>query len=308
MGSKKAPAAPPSPVSTADIQNTWTGATGDIDAASNNPYPMQAYQQFAPILSNPDMINQMVQGGNSWAAQGPQMFGYANQIMQEGFDPQNAVYNRAATNVQNQARAGQAARGVQISPYGAALEGENMGNFNLDWENNRLGRMGQAANTATQLWTGGGQAVQGGAQIPQNIATYAGMLQQLGMGAYAPQMWGAQNYAGLFGQGTAAQQGAYQNQLGQHNANQQASASTWGGIGKLAGQLGSAAIMASDRRLKTNIKLVDIDPRGWGVYEFEYHGAPEKYVGYMADEVELFRPEAVLTDYDGFKAVDYGAL
>lgn len=71
--------------------------------------------------------------------------------------------------------------------------------------------------------------------------------------------------------------------------------------------------MLSDRRLKTEIKRIGDDPRGWGVYLFTYlmDGMRElgTQIGFMADEVEKKRPEVVITDErTGFKAVDYGAL
>jgi hypothetical protein len=71
--------------------------------------------------------------------------------------------------------------------------------------------------------------------------------------------------------------------------------------------------MLSDRRLKTEIKKIGDDPRGWGVYMFTYlmDGMRElgTQIGFMADEVERKRPEVIVTDErTGFKAVDYGAL
>lgn len=320
MGTKKAPAAPPSPVSTQDIQGAWQGANTNTQQVAGNTLPKQAYDVFAPQLSNAIPYgydpSQYMDYANQWASQAPQMFDYANQVMQTGFDPQNAIYNRAAERQQNQIRAAQGARGTQMAPYGAGQEGQLMGDFNLDWEGQQLQRQALASQAAAQLFGQGGQAFQGAGQmaqgIPQNIATYAGALQQLGMNAYAPQMWAAGQYGNMFGAGTGAQQGAYQNQLKQHEVNQSASNSMWGGIGQMAGQLGSAAIAASDRRLKKNITKVGDDPRGWGIYEFEYDDPDLAYLGvcrgYMADEVEPVRPDAVLTDVAGYKAINYSAL
>jgi hypothetical protein len=79
--------------------------------------------------------------------------------------------------------------------------------------------------------------------------------------------------------------------------------------------LGGAGIMAfSDIRMKENIKQIHWLPNGLPVYEFEYkpeykdqagHG---KFVGVMAQEVELVQPEAVITNADGYKMVNYGVL
>jgi hypothetical protein len=77
--------------------------------------------------------------------------------------------------------------------------------------------------------------------------------------------------------------------------------------------LGGAAMM-SDIRTKENIKHIGFMANGLNVYEFEYK--PEfkdiagegKFVGVMAQEVELVQPEAVITRPDGYKMVDYGVL
>lgn len=76
--------------------------------------------------------------------------------------------------------------------------------------------------------------------------------------------------------------------------------------------MGGAASMYtafSDRRLKENIKEVGVDQRtALTLYEFNYINDERKFVGVMADEVELSYPEAV-TDTDlGFKAVNYDML
>jgi len=80
--------------------------------------------------------------------------------------------------------------------------------------------------------------------------------------------------------------------------------------------LGAAGIMASDIRMKENIKQIHWMPNGLPVYEYEYkpefkdhplagHG---KFVGVMAQEVEAVYPQAVTTLDNGYKAVNYGLL
>lgn len=326
MGSSKAPSAPKSPVGTADLKGTWDSANQNISAVAGNTLPQQAYDFFAPQLMSATPYGydpaQAVQYGNQWAAQGPQMFDYANQVMQTGFDPQNALYDRTQSRLQDQMRSSQGARGIQMSPHGAGLENQGMSDFNIDWENQQLQRQALASQAAAQLFGQGGQAIQGGVQlgqqVPQNIAMYANALQQLGTQAMAPQMWAGQQYGNLFGAGTGAQQGYYQNALKAHEVNENSSNSFWGGLGQLTGQLGSAALsnpalMASDRKVKKNIKKLSDDPRGWGIYEFEYTLEDlkdrGKFIGFMADEVELVRPDAVVTNpFTGIKAIDYSML
>ena len=67
----------------------------------------------------------------------------------------------------------------------------------------------------------------------------------------------------------------------------------------------------SDRRIKENIVEVGVDQRtALPLYEFNYKegfGDPNiRYVGVMADEVELSYPDAVAVMDNGFMAVNYG--
>lgn len=81
-----------------------------------------------------------------------------------------------------------------------------------------------------------------------------------------------------------------------------------------AGSLASLGMMLygllpSDRRLKENIRPVGVDvATGLQIYDFNYLGDPTSYRGVMADEVLAYRPEAVITDEDGFMRVNYGLL
>jgi hypothetical protein len=79
--------------------------------------------------------------------------------------------------------------------------------------------------------------------------------------------------------------------------------------------LGGAGIMAfSDIRMKENINRIGTLPNGLPFYNFEYkpefkdiagHGV---HIGVMAQEVEMVQPEAVITNANGYKMVNYGAL
>ena len=103
----------------------------------------------------------------------------------------------------------------------------------------------------------------------------------------------------------------YNAQMGDFNAQQAAQQNFNQGLMGLGG----AGIMAfSDIRMKENIKHIYWLPNGLPVYEYEYkpefkdiagHG---KFVGVMAQEVEMVRPEAVITTSEGYKMVNYGVL
>jgi len=108
-----------------------------------------------------------------------------------------------------------------------------------------------------------------------------------------------------------ASQMGYNAQLG--NFNQQQAAQQGFNQGLMG--LGGAGIMAfSDIRMKENIKHIYWLPNGLPVYTYEYkpefkdiagHG---KFVGVMAQEAELVHPEAVITNANGYKMVNYGVL
>ena len=76
-------------------------------------------------------------------------------------------------------------------------------------------------------------------------------------------------------------------------------------------QLGSAAIMASERRVKRDIELLGREADGLGVYNFRYiwdaDNAP-LHTGVMVDEVEKLRPWALGPVVSGIQTVNYGVL
>jgi hypothetical protein len=94
---------------------------------------------------------------------------------------------------------------------------------------------------------------------------------------------------------------AQQNQYNQAQANRSAGL---GSIFGLAGSLGSAALMASDRRLKTNIVRIGELANGLATYVFTYIGDTVRHFGVMAQEALGIVPEAVGA-IDGYYYVDY---
>ncbi len=108
-----------------------------------------------------------------------------------------------------------------------------------------------------------------------------------------------------------ASQMGYNAQMGDFNAQQAAQQNFNQGLMGLGG----AGIMKySDIRMKENIKQIHWLPNGLPVYEYEYksefkdiagHG---KHIGVMAQEVEMVQPEAVITNANGYKMVNYGLL
>lgn len=94
----------------------------------------------------------------------------------------------------------------------------------------------------------------------------------------------------------------YSSALGQANAEAAAKSNQAAGAASLI-----AALFASDRRLKTNIKRIGTHNTGIGIYTWTYVWG-EPGVGVMADEVEKVIPDAVHTGPHGYKMVDYSKV
>lgn len=254
------PPKPPTDYYSSSMGSAVNNAYQGIQNFGQQPnLPQQNYQNFAPAFSgmqqnsgyNPaDTVN----AGNWMTQQSQNLSPYVIQMLDEGFDPQNDVYGRAAHNLQDQTRVGLAARGLDSSPYGAGVEGATMGNFNLDWENNKLGRMGTAMQGAGGLQGTINQGVMGGQQLAGSVpgwqAQVAQALSQMGLaGQQMPQNL-IQDWLNYTNQGQQSQMNRYNAQYQSYQDQQAADNAMWSGIGSLAGgvlggpfgaQLGSAA-------------------------------------------------------------------
>jgi outer membrane immunogenic protein len=70
-----------------------------------------------------------------------------------------------------------------------------------------------------------------------------------------------------------------------------------------------APVIPSDARLKRDVTLVGRRDDGLGIYRYRYLWSDTVYVGVLAQEVALFRPDAVVRDpLNGYLSVDYGRL
>ncbi len=169
-----------------------------------NPYASM-YQSGAGGASGLGMnaaLNQYGAGG--------QLMGFGGQAINTGFDPRSALYNRSLQQTQEQLRAGLEARGVNMTPYGAGVEGQTLGNFNIDWQNQQLGRQLQALQGGGQA-IGMGSSMQAGA--PGQFLQAAGMpysvFGQIGQG----QNQALSQLLGLAGQGQGLGQQQIQDYL-----------------------------------------------------------------------------------------------
>jgi hypothetical protein len=73
-------------------------------------------------------------------------------------------------------------------------------------------------------------------------------------------------------------------------------------------QLGGAAILACDERLKENIEWIGKTEGGVPLYRFDYIGGARGVVGPMAQEVAILQPDALGPEIDGYMTVNMGAL
>ena len=139
-----------------------------------------------------------------------------------------------------------------------------------------------------------------------SAAAYGGAIGAGSAGLGSAMAAGSQFQQGLAGAGQTYGQLANT----QANLYGQMANARGGAIGSAIG-LGIGAFAASDRRLKTNIKLVGKDERtGLNLYHFTYKDDPEnrRFEGVMADEAREYMPEAVVVGDGGFGRVNYSML
>lgn len=158
--------------------------------------------------------------------------------------------------------------------------------------------LGRGMQTSLAAYSGalnaGNSAGQNAMAGGNNYMANMGAANQAGLG------WHQQGMAG-YGDIMGTQASIYNNQT---NANAEMTGAIVGGAMSMAGGF------MSDVRLKENIDLIGQYPNGMNQYEFNYRADPAKqrYRGVMAQEVELTRPDAVVTDEDGYKSVIYDLL
>ena len=234
----------------------------------------QAFGQAQGLLQNPNLSpyanTAFTQGQQIYGATAPKaeqvfaagsneanaLFPYVGQALQQGFDPQQALYGKLFQQQQDQSRAENAASGVATTPYGAGLTQTGNQNFDIAWQQAQLANQAQGANTASQLAGAGMGALGTGANAASNLfgtgigAVGTGASAATGLYNTLPQQiqeilnyintsnQGASGWLGGVNQSTQAANNLYGQQqygnLAQQGINNQA----LGGIGSLLGQLG----------------------------------------------------------------------
>ena len=250
-------------------------------SAPQFPYGMMQNQYQLP--QQPQAAQGMMTGANTMAGQGQQSLGQfnaaapglmqnaqqqggvtqnvGNQVTQPllatAFDPQNALFNQQQQLLQDQTRSAEAAQGIAGTPYGAGVEANAMGNFDINWQNQQLQRQLQGISGATQAQ---GMA-QSGANMPLNTLGALGQAQN----AYTnPTQQAVADYTGYLGAGQNAAnsqnqmlQNAFSSQNQQWQQQQQQQNQMLGGLGSLfgggLGTFGSAAPGSLFGRMGTSL-------------------------------------------------------
>jgi len=164
---------------------TYGAVTGAIPglvggATAGMPYlPQTLENAFSPYYGtmvqaaadNP-LYPQAMTGASQAAAYGGQgaqdMMTQARALMMSGFDPQAGLYNRGQQQLLDKSNAVNAMSGLS-GPYAAGVTSNALGNYDINWQNQQLGRQTQAAQASSPLYTGATNLAYGSAQMPNQV-------------------------------------------------------------------------------------------------------------------------------------------
>jgi hypothetical protein len=268
-------------------QNQLESKLAGEGVSQNSAAYQRAMQQFN--MAKTDAYNQANYSGiQAGGAEQSRLFGLALSARQQavGEDTTQGQFANQAQAQANQQNLQQASFGNTAQQQSAAQAQANA-TFNNQARQQQIQEAAYLRNMPlNDVSALMGQA--GGVQNPQ-FAQYAQSQQ-------APV-----NYAGLVETQYGQQEQTYQQQLAQQQ-------SALGSVFGLAGSLGGAALLHSDRRLKARIQQIGKLANGIKTYVFRYIGDTTVRFGVMADEVLSVRPSAVLTDPSGYLMVDYGKV
>lgn len=230
-------------------------AKGLVQQGTSNPYNQQAQAgaNAAGAYGTGTVAPMMKGAAEDLSGIARLNTSYIPQIMQTGFDPQNALYNREYGTMLDRQNAINAMSGVSGTPYAAGVTGAASRDFGLDWLDRQLGRQATAAGTAANLTGAAENAYTNAGALGQGaLETQAG-ASRLPAATYADQITEALR---MLAGGSAAIGGATglaDAELAQilqylgygtdaSKAKSDASNAAWGGIGQLAGSLALAPV------------------------------------------------------------------
>ena len=218
--------------------------------------------------------------------------------VQAGLDSGYSLPKDYATEIENDVRGAQAARGNVLGNAAISQEALVKGKAANELYQQRLQNAGSFLSSPTPEQ----QLLSVSPVAPDRNAGYVNPN-----AGYQGQQFALNNYQNLLAQ--------YQASGGNSNpwigaAVGAASGYAQGGYGGAAagavsGYYGGGGQGYSDIRLKRDVEQITTSPSGVPIYRFKYNGYEGEYVGSMAHEVAKVFPEAVTEDENGLAMVDY---
>lgn len=145
--------------------------TGYADKALSNPFAAQAQTGAGQAGGMYQQAGQNAFGqGNMLAGTAMQGLPAASAVLNTAFDPQQALYDRTLRQTQDQLGTYLANSGLTNSGAGAKIASDAFNNFNIDWQNNQLGRQTQGLSAFNQGVGGTGNNLSGAQNMQQQGA------------------------------------------------------------------------------------------------------------------------------------------
>jgi hypothetical protein len=263
-----------------------TGATvAGMDEANAAELDINKY--MSPYIQNvADTTGAMLAQENERAQSG----GLGTAISSGAFGGDRAGIAAANLSQQQNLAYGKTMADIYNQGYGQAVgTAQQQQGVNLGAEQANLARLTAGGAQLAGLGTTAQQAGLAGAEAQINAGTLQQQTEQAGKTALVNQFM---------------QEQGYPFQVAQFLANISM------GTGALSGSTTATTQPApffSDRRLKHDVKRIGKTDDGLPIYSFKYKGDEKEqtHVGFMADEVEKVKPEAVGVHPTGYKTVDY---
>jgi hypothetical protein len=292
-------------------QNAQSAAMGDVNAMN------QSYQSNAGMAQQSNLANQAANNARS------QFVGStANQnAMQTGLSNQSASNQAKSLGAQLSAQASIANANNKNSLLGQMM-GLDQANqqFNAGMQFNKdqfnAGQDQQSwqnqFNAANNLYGMGNDRWNMTNNMNQQLAGVGNQIDGINNGILNDQFQQFMNQSNAPWQNYQSMLGALSGVAGGGGQTQSYSPGKMDFLG-MGTQLGAAALMGSDMRLKENIQKVatvnGINLYSWDWNEDGLSNFPgQKPFGVMAQEIAETRPEAVVENEDGWLMVDYGKL
>jgi hypothetical protein len=180
-----------------NLGNSSIGTGQNIfNTLQGNPFGnlFQGGALTASGLGQSNAINQFGLG-TGLASMGASTLPLLGNITNTAFDPQSALYARTQQQVTDQSRANAAAAGLATTPYGVGLTNQATQNFNIDWQNQQLGRQLAGIQGAGNVLGSAGGAIGAGTGLAGNAAGQ--FLQSSGLPYSVFNQLGNDQYANL---------------------------------------------------------------------------------------------------------------